>query len=420
MTFRGFYPCLIAALLFARSGFAAPLPTTKPEQAGFSSARLETFHRDLDQFVDRGTYPNYIVLLARDGKIFDWRVHGWQDIEARKPMRQDTIVRIYSMSKIITSVAVLTLLEDGKLRLADPVEKFLPELKNRQVLKGGTADAPILEPANRPITVRDLLTHTAGYYYPETWSAEPVAAELMQRVKPFEATDLDDFVRRIAPLPLCDQPGTRFRYGIAIDLLGLIVQRVSGQRFDQYLEQRLFRPLGMTDTAFWVPAEKRERLATLYGHDAAGKLTPVPMGWKEPTASEGWLSGGGGLFSTAADYARFAQMLLNGGTLDGTRILSRKTVELMTQNHISQIADPHPFNRKELGFGLGVRMVTNLGESFTSGSPGMFGWDGAASTLVWMDPKERLVALLLTQNMPFNQDDIHAHFTTGVYSALEK
>ena len=412
---------LFLSLLSIRASPDWPLPVTTPAAAGFSAGRLDNLHRTLAASVDTGRYAGYVVLLARDGQIVDWRAHGWQDVAAHKPMARDSIVQIYSMTKIVTSVAVLMLLEDGKLKLDDPVEKFLPALKDRQVLTGGTADTPELTPAVRPLVVRDLLTHTAGYYYDADWSAaSPVAIALFQRARIWEATDLDDFVARAAKLPLREQPGTCYRYGISIDLLGAIVEKASGQRLDVFLRERIFSPLGMRDTGFGVAPENAGRLAKTYQRGAAGRLEEAPalFGTQAVNDGRGLLSGGGGLRSTAADYARFAQMLLNGGQLDGARLLSRKTVELMSQNHIAHLAAPHPFSRPEFGFGLGVRMVTDLGRSATLGSPAMFGWDGAATTLVWMDPKERIVAILLTQHFPYNQDDLFATFMNGAYSAL--
>jgi len=410
---------LAAALGASLSAANWPLPTTSPLYAGFAQERLDTLHRTLDAIVDEGKYSGYVMLLAREGRIVDWYAHGWQDIGAKTPMAKDSIVRIYSMSKIITSVGTLMLLEDGKIKLTDPVEKYLPALKDRKVVTGGTADAPVLEPASRPITIHDLLTHTAGYYYPESWSSDALPREIMARAKIFEAANLDDFVSRVATVPLHQQPGTRFRYGIHTDLLGAILEKVSGQTLDRFLQERIFEPLDMRDTGFWVPEAKRVRLATIYLRQDNGTLAPSDWANNNNVApGRGVLSGGGGLYSTAADYARFAQMLLNGGQLDGKRLLSPKTIELMRQDHIGHLADPHPFGKPELGFGLGVRVVNNLGRSPTLGTPGQFGWDGAASTLVWMDPKERTVAILLCQHVPFNQDDIHATFTNGYYSAM--
>jgi CubicO group peptidase (beta-lactamase class C family) len=418
------YPVLFLALmvtsLSARAASAGPLPETTPAAAGFSADRLEVLHHSLRQLVDDGKFSGYVSLLARDGRIVDWRACGWENIAAQKPMRKDSIVRIFSMSKLITSTAVLMLLEDGRLKLNDPVEQYLPALKNRKVFTGGTADAPVLVDALRPVTIRDLLTHTSGYYYDAPWSADaPELIELFHRAKIWESANLDEFVSRVALIPLHQQPGTKFRYGISTDLLGAIVEKISGQHLDAFFAQRILGPLGMHDTAFWVPVEKRDRLALIYARDDAGKLVPdAGTNQNDVGPDHGLLSGGGGLYSTAADYARFAQMLLNGGQLDGVRILGRKTVELMTQNHIAHLADPHPFKLRAQGFGLGVRVITDLGESPMLGSVGCFGWDGAATTNVQIDPKERTVAIVLLQHVPFNQDDIFATFTNGYYSAL--
>lgn len=413
---------LLSAFGVAASWAAQPLPVTTAEAAGFSAERLEGLHARLGQLVEAGRYAGYVSLIARDGRIVDWRAQGWQDVEARVPMARDSIVQVYSMSKVITSVGILVLLEDGKLRLDDPIEKFLPALKSRQVLVGGTAEAPQLVPAVRAVTVRDLLTHTAGYYYDADWSASsPVALQLVQRAKLWESADLDDFVTRVATLPLHEQPGTRFRYGIAIDLLGAIIEKASGQRLDAFFRDRIFQPLGMVDSGFTVPSEKRTRLAKTYRRGPEGSLiAQASIFGTEDRNGAGLLSGGGGLRSTAADYARFAQMLLNGGELDGARILSRKAVELMTANHIAHLDNPHPFNWAHAGFGLGVRVVTDLGRSNTLASPGMFGWDGAASTLAWIDPKERIVAIFLLQHFPFNQDDIFSLYVNGYLGALNE
>jgi CubicO group peptidase (beta-lactamase class C family) len=409
---------LAAAAPLVRADAGWPLPVTKPETANVSASRLDTLHKNLRDRVDAGRYSGYITLLARDGKIVDWRAYGWQDLAAKTPLQRDSIVRIYSMSKIITSVAALMLVEEGRIALGDPAEKFLPALKNLKVFNGGTADAPVLVDSNRPITVRDLLTHTSGYYYDESWSSDAIPMQLMKREKIWDVANLDEFVARVARVPLHEQPGTRFRYGISTDLIGAIVEKASGLPLDRFFQQRIFTPLGMRDTDFIVPPEKRDRLAIVYQRQPDGTL--VPSDWANEdnvTEKGGLLSGGGGLFSTAGDYVRFAQMLLNRGELDGVRILSRKTVELMTQNHLSQLADPTPRIPSQ-GFGLGVRVVNDLSKSTLLGSEGAFGWDGAATTHVTIDPKERLVALILLQHVPFNQDDVFALFTNGFYSAL--
>jgi len=410
---------LASAAIAARAEPAWPLPPSSPAEEGISAERLDLMHHNLKQVVDQGKFSGYVFMLARDGKIADWRAYGWQDIAAKTPMQKDSIVRIFSMSKLITSTAVLKLMEDGRLKLTDPIEQYLPALKDRKVFMGGTADAPILAAATRPITIYDLLTHTSGYYYP--WNTDSdVVAELLKRARIFKSGDLDEFVVRVASLPLRGQPGTEFRYSISTDLLGAIVQKVSGERLDVFFRENILGPLGMNDTGFWVPPEKRARLASIYIRDTNGALILADnLNHNDVGADHGLLSGGGGLYSTASDYVRFAQMLLNGGRLGDARILSRKTVELMTQNHIAHLADPHPNKKNEQGFGLGVRVITDLGESPTPGTVGTFGWDGAATTNVQIDPKERTIAILLCQHGTFNEDDIIGTFTTGYYSTLE-
>lgn len=399
-----------------------PLPTAKPEAEHISPARLTVAHQALDRYVDDGKYAGYVTFFARHGKIVDWHAHGWRDLEAKKPMEKDTIVRIYSMTKVITSVALLTLMEQDKLKLSDPIEKYLPEFKDRQVLVGGTADAPELKPAKGKVTILNLLNQTSGYYYDADYSAgNPVAIELFRRAKVWESASLNEFVQRVAQLPILDNPGERFRYGINLDILGAIVERVTGQRYDRYLDEAIFKPLAMRDTGFWVPAEKEDRLAKIYTTDASGKLVPAqPLNGRNPLPDgSGVQSGGGGLYSTAGDYARFAQMLLNGGQLDGARILSRKTVELMSKNHLGHLAYPHPFDREDRGYGLAVQMVTDLGRSTALGSEGMWGWDGAASTVCWIDPKEQTIAIMITQRFPFNAENFLSAFVDVYYSSFD-
>ena len=394
-----------------------PLPMASPADEHLSAQRLEIAHQALDREVTAGRYSGYVTAVARDGKLVDWHASGARDLAAKTPMQTDTIFRIFSMSKLVTTVGVMMLMEDGKLQLSDPVEKYLPALKDRMVFTGGTADAPVLVAAAHKITIRELLNHTSGYYYDAPWSADPVPSELMSRAKIWDVANLDEFVQRVAKLPLNNQPGTRFRYGINLDLAGALIEKASGQSLDQYLEQHIFAPLGMHDTGFYVAAEKHARLAVLYERKD-GALYPTDR--PAPTPGHGALSGGGGLYSTAADYLRFAEMMRQEGQLDGVRILGRKTVELMTTDTLTRLADPHPFGQQDQGFGLGVRIVNKLGESRHLGSPGMFGWDGLATTLYWIDPKERMVSILLTQHLPYNEDDIFATFMNGVYASIEQ
>ena len=410
---------LLAVSVLAQS--QQPLPQTTPAEAGFSAERLERLHSTLDRTVDDGSHAGYILLLARDGKIVDWRAHGFADITTQTPLQKDSIVRLFSMSKLVTTTAALILVEEGKLKLTDRVDQYLPALKNLKVFTGGTADAPTLEDARSPITVHQLLTHTAGLFY--FFDAPPALVELQSRADIWTAPNFDEFVARVAKVPLADQPGTCFRYGISSDILGAIIEKASGQSFDSFVRQRISRPLGMVDTEFWVPPEKKGRLARIHSCDASGRLGLYPghesFLLENCGPGSGLRSGGAGLYSTAGDYARFAQMLLNGGQLDGVRILGRKTVEYMTRNHLSPYPGQHPFGALDQGFGLGVRVITDLGAGHTIGSVGTFGWDGYATTLVQIDPQERTVALLLYQHLPFNEGEVHVLFINGWYSALE-
>jgi CubicO group peptidase (beta-lactamase class C family) len=326
------------------------------------------------------------------------------------------------MTKIITSVAVLMLVEEGRLRLEDPIADFLPALKAPQVFTGGTAAAPQLTAVARPITIRHLLTHTSGFAY---GLAQSPVDDLYRGAKVLQARSADDFVARVARLPLIAQPGDRFYYGVNTDLLGAIVEQVTGQRLGAFMKARIFDPLGMPDTGFSVPAGSRGRLATLYQRQGSGPLEAVaafsPTG---NTAEElpypdpdGRLfdSGGGGLFSTADDYARFAQMLLNGGELEGVRILSPKSVTTMTANQTARVAQP---SNSHAGFGLGVSVRLDHGGGALAGSIGEFGWSGAATTYVSIDPLEQMVSILLTQHLPFNQPGIFTVYSTMVNAAI--
>jgi CubicO group peptidase (beta-lactamase class C family) len=413
-----------------------PLPVATPESAGFSPERLARLHARMQRFVDEGQHAGLATLLVRNGRIVDWRTWGYRDVDRQLPMEKDTIVRIYSMSKIITSVAVMALHEEGRNKLDDPVARYLPALKAMKVLDGGTARAPVLVPARAPITIKQLLTHTSGFIY--AFGNGPLD-EIYQRGDPFQSSSLDEFVTRVSKLPLSHEPGTRFRYGISSDILGAVVEKVSGQKFDEFVEERICRPLKMRDTGFDVPAEKMGRLATVYTHGKAGRsgtastsggngngsgaaqarfVRSEPVASSYPEKGRGFAAGGSGMFSTIGDYARFAQMLLNGGELDGVRILGRKTVELMTANHLNHLSKVTHGSSDSEGFGLGVAVRVDLAKGNELGSLGQFGWSGAATTTVNIDPQERLVALVFAQHMPFNEHDLFWNFTTLAYQAL--
>ncbi len=379
-----------------------------PAQQGFSPDRLARLHQSLELKTKANQPPGAISLILRNGKVVDFQAFGRRDLEANLPMEKDTICRVYSMTKPITSVAIMMLVEEGKLTLSDRVDKFIPEFKDLKVYTGGTADKPELAAPARPMTVKHLLTHTSGLTY--GWGNDNVST-LYTRAKIFEVDSLKAFIDRVAKLPLQSNPGDKYEYSISIDVLGYLVQVVSGQSFDQFVQQRILDPLKMADTHFTLPDSKRPRLAKIYTLKD-GK--PAPQNGLE---AKGVPFGGMGLFSTISDYARFAQMLANNGQLDGARLLSRKTVDLMMLNHLTGLARPTTGGDDSDGFGLGGSVRIAPEKSGRPGSPGLFGWDGAASTRFRVDRKENLVYLLFTQWMPFDSPLLNL-YETLVYQAI--
>jgi CubicO group peptidase (beta-lactamase class C family) len=369
-------------------------------------------------------YLGGVTLVARNGRIVDWQAYGHRDLARREPMRRDAIFRIYSMTKTVTSVAVMMLVEEGKLTLDDPLSRHLPGFDTPQVLVGGGIDAPKLRPASRPVTLHDLLTHTAGY--PAGLKGDELAVRLLERADPHGAADLRGFAERMRRVPLAADPGTRFGYdGASLELLARVVEVASGQSFDRFLRQRIFEPLAMHDTGFSVPATQRSRVVDLTRMGAAGKLeiadTASARHPGEPLNA--YDSGAGGLYSTAGDYARFAQMLLDGGTLDGHTLLGRKTVELMLRNHLTMLDPPVTQFSDAEGFGLGGYVVLDPARRGQLGSPGQFGWSGAASTYYTIDPHEHLLAILMLQHLPREDGGrdlprISRNFYDLVYQAL--
>ena len=407
----------IVAILCALTLSAhAQLPTASARSAGFDPARLEVLHATTRRFVEEGRHAGLITLLARDGKLVDFQTYGYRDLEKQLPMERDTICRVYSMSKIITCAATLVLFEEGKFNLDDPVAKYLPELKDMRVWTGGTMDAPQTEASKRPITIKQLLTHTSGLIY--DFAGNDELTKLWRSADLWSGPGLTNFTTKLGRLPLKHQPGDAYTYGVNQNALGALIERVSGRRFGAFLEQRMFAPLGMKDTGFDVPPAKMSRLAKTYQLVDGKFVEDVPLIQTHAEEGRGIEAGGAGLFSTAGDFARFAQMLCNGGTLDGRRILGRKTVELMTANHMVALPNNQAATRQR-GFGLGVEVVTDPGQLSVPSSVGQFGWYGAATTYCQIDPKERLVAIALAQHFPFNQHNFFAVFQTAYYQALK-
>lgn len=409
---------LVAAALLSCPALAAaqPLPVGDPATLGFSPQRLGSMEKSLERFVDEGQHAGVSWLVARRGQIVSSGARGWRDVEGRLKMELDTICRIYSMSKVVTSVGALVLLEEGKLDLADPVSRYLPEFEHMKVWTGGTAKAPLVATAATPITVEQLLTHTAGLYY--DFSVEPALRTLFDDAKLGESATLEEYSRRAAKLPLKHQPGAAWTYGINTAILGRVIEVASGQPLEDFLRQRIFAPLRMPDTGFSVPPEKRGRLAKVYQRKD-GRLTEVEspfFTWVEK--GKGPALGDAGLFSTIGDYARFAQMLQNGGVLDGQRVLGRKTVELMRTNRLGDLPEKHTSGNPAQGFGLGVSVTIAPGESSALASRGRFGWSGAATTDCGIDPEEQIVALVFAQHFPYNEHRLFERFSNGYLQAL--
>jgi CubicO group peptidase (beta-lactamase class C family) len=395
---------------------ASSLSSGEPVALGFLPERLEPLHRRIQQFVDDGQHAGVSLLLARNGEIADIFAAGFRNRELGLPMSRDTIVRIYSMTKIVVSVAALTLLEEGKLGLLDPVADYLPELRDLQVLVGGTAENPELVPADKPLTIQHLFTHTSGMIYD---APGELIGEIYRPLTDGHWRSLEELVKDLARFPLKWHPGTRFEYGLSTDVLGRVIEVVSGLRLDAYLNARILGPLGMFETTYAVPGPQKGRLATVYEHGTHGSLRPVPSLRGETVEGERDFPGGGsGLFSTLDDYARFAQMLCNGGELFGERIIGRKSWELMIANHLTGLADPFINLGVGHGFGLGVAVRIDNGLSGTLGTMGAFGWSGMATTYCRIDPAERLVALCFAQHLPYDEHGLFQRFANLSYQTL--
>ena len=420
------------------------MTTTQPQRAGFSVHRLSRVDNLLQRYVEGGYLAGAIGLIYRKGQVAYKNAFGHRDLEADLPMNEDTIFRIYSMTKPITSVAVLMLFEDGHFLPDDPIESYLPEFAGVQVCAGDLAN---LVPPIRPPSIKDLLMHTAGLSY--GWGDDsPVEKLYSQKIGNVERLTLESFVGKLAPLPLLYHPGTRWRYSRATDVLGRLIEVISGKTLADFFQKEIFQPLAMPDTGFHVPAESVDRFAACYsppggfnfGADLANRANRRPGhrdAHQEPAAGSislydapaksrytrppTFLSGGGGLVSTLTDYLRFTQMLLNEGVLDGTRLLGPKTVQLMRANHLPPDLVPIEIGggpRAGHGFGLGMSALVDPHAFGFPGSAGIYGWGGLATTRFWIDPLEDMAALLMTQFIPSDYYSIEREFTLAVYQAL--
>ena len=370
---------------------AASIQAAKPEDVGLSSERLQRIHQMVQRYIDSGDITGAVTLVARKGRIAHFETQGVMDFDTRKPMAKDAIFRIASMSKPVTGVAIMMLVEEGKIRLTDPVSKFIPEFRGIKVAvaqSGGVAPPQFYTvPAEREITIRDLLTHVSGLV------SGPISTAEAAKVARTPKETLADYIPRLGTTPLEFQPGSRWRYSplAGFDTLGRIVEIASGQSFDQFLRRRIFDPLGMKDIFFSAPEGLKPRVVTAYRKTEKGVQK-----WENPDFlnSPVYFSGGGGLMSTAEDYLPLAQMLANGGQLNGTRLLSPRTVEMMASVHAP---DTLPGRPRGEGFGLGVRVVSDHVARVTPLSTGSYGWSGAFGTHFWVDPKEQLIGILMIQ-----------------------
>ena len=397
------YTCLML-LCITPFAFGQGLPMAVPEEVGVSTERLQRIKPAMQEYVDEGHAPGFLTAIARHGKIVHFETVGLRDIENSKPVEPDTIFRIYSMSKPVTSVAAMMLYEEGRFQLDTPVAEFIPEFEN---MKAYNEDQTEIRDAEKPITVKHLLTHTAGFTY--GWGNKPVDKLYGQASLLKSSKNLTEMVQNLAQIPLVHEPGEEWTYGVSTDVLGYLVEVAAEMPFEEFLQTRIFQPLGMVDTGFSVPSEKTHRFAALYRFS---KEEGMKLGQASPLTDEElsfFPAGGSGLVSTAADYLRFSQMLLNGGELDGVRILSKETVELMRQ--------PHHRWGKGGGFGLGFSVVMEVNEAKSPVSVGSFSWGGAAATTFWIDPEKELIGVLMTQLMN-NPHPFQHEFKVLTYEAL--
>ena len=391
--------------------------TAVPHEVGLSEEQLERISSTTRRLIDEEQVAGVVTVVARRGKIAHFEAYGMMDIKANKPMQKDTIFRIYSMTKPIAAVGVMMLCEEGKLTLDAPASVYLPELSGLKVAQEPDADVFTPVEADREMTVQDLMQHTAGLPGAVRYMAGKTAVDKLYRkagLDRLHECNLQELVERLGKIPLLYQPGTKWHYSIAADVLGRLIEVASGQPFDQFLAERIFQPLGMVDTGFYVPAEKVNRLAGMYGPKPTGGLQTIDApeggtGYISTTSfikKPKFLSAGGGLVSTASDFARFCLMFSGKGTLSGRRLMKAESIELMTRNHLPENLiplDKKPGDRYGgLGFGLGVSVRVQQTDWVPASQIGEYGWIGGTSTEFWISPRDELVAITLAQHIPFS------------------
>ena len=414
----------------------APTPAS-PESAGMSKLALDRLEDHLKRnYVDAGRFPGTQLLVYRRGKVVHSTVQGFADLERKAPVKDDTIFRIYSMTKPITSVAFMMLVEEGRVALDEPVHKYIPEWKNLGVFVAGSSPAYLTKPPSRPMQIVDLLRHTSGLTYGFQQRSNVDAGYREKKIA--EAGTLQSMIDDLARMPLEFSPGEAWNYSVSTDVIGYLLGKISGKPLEQFLKERIFNPLGMNDTDFFVSADKAHRFAACYSADPQGGMTFHATERKgtltlqdDPTRSSflsppSFISGGGGLCSTSADYLTFCRALLNGGELGGVRLIGPKTLALMTSNHLPGGRDLPAMSRSlfseatynGMGFGLGFSVTMSPAQTLIPGSAGEYSWGGAATTSFWIDPAEELIAIFMTQVLPSSAYPIRRELRTMVYSAI--
>ena len=417
----------------------APTPAS-PESVGMSKAGLDRVEAHLkSRYIDAGRFPGTQLLVYRRGKVVHSASQGFADVERKVPVKDDTIYRIYSMTKPITSVAFMMLFEEGKVALDEPVVKYIPEWKSLGVFAAGTAPNFLTRPTSRPMLIVDLLRHTSGLTYGFQQRSNVDAAYREAKIGEVQtAGTLDSMIESLATIPLEFSPGEAWNYSVATDVIGYLIGKISGMPFEQFLKERIFGPLGMSDTDFFVPNEKVRRFAACYSADPPGRLAFHATERKgaltlqdDPTTSSylsppSLVSGGGGLCSTTADYLTFCRALINGGELGGVRLIGPKTLQLMTSNHLPGGLDLPAMSRSlfseatynGIGFGLGFAVTMEPAKTLIPGSAGEYNWGGAATTSFWIDPAEELITIFMTQVLPSSAYPLRRELRTLVYSAI--
>lgn len=409
------------ALALSCAGVRRALPTADPGAIGLSPAGLARIAPAMQAYVDSGKLAGVVAVIARHGRIGYEQSYGWRDIERQRPMRRDAVFRIYSMTKPVVAAGALRLVDQGKISLDDPVAKYIPAFAHVKVYAGGSADQPLLRDADSVMTVRHLLTHTSGLPYGLTNTAVDTIFRRAAMYNP--SRTLEQFVDSIAKLPLLFSPGTAWSYSSGLEIVGRIIEVASGQTLDRFLHDELFMPLGMRDTGFRITPRLRKRLTTLYARAGDGRLQPLLqdglLAMFEPEARFLWASGG--LLSTTDDYLRFAQMLLNGGELNGTRVLSAETVrEMMSDQLRASLRPARPSSLMEGGYSQGLAGVVLVDSTRATlpGSPGIYRWSGYVGTYFWIDPKNDMIAMVWTQFTPGRTYPLEQDFQRLVYGAL--